>query len=54
MSDRLKLELADELGFGETVRTKGWGEVTTRQAGSLVRAAIERAEQRLAGQGEQS
>lgn len=45
MSDRLKLELADELGFGDTVRTKGWGEVTTKQAGSLVRAAIERAEQ---------
>lgn len=52
MSDRLKLELADELGFGETVRTKGWGEVTTREAGSLVRAAIVRAEQELAN-GEQ-
>ncbi|MGE5554309.1 MAG: small, acid-soluble spore protein, alpha/beta type [Betaproteobacteria bacterium] len=48
MSDRLKLELADELGFGDKVRTEGWGEVTTRQAGSLVRAAIERAERKLA------
>lgn len=48
MSDRLKLELADELGFGDTVRTKGWGEITTKQAGSLVRAAIARAEEGLA------
>ncbi|HHW15524.1 MAG TPA: small, acid-soluble spore protein, alpha/beta type [Firmicutes bacterium] len=51
MSDRLKFELADELGFGDKVRKDGWGEITTRQAGSLVRAAIERAERDLA-QGE--
>jgi small acid-soluble spore protein F (minor alpha/beta-type SASP) len=52
MSDRLKLELADELGFGDKVRTEGWGEITTREAGSLVRAAIARAEEELA-KGEQ-
>ncbi|NLJ80778.1 MAG: small, acid-soluble spore protein, alpha/beta type [Firmicutes bacterium] len=48
MSDRLKYELADELGFYHKVKDGDWGNITTREAGSLVRAAIARAERMLA------
>lgn len=44
MSDALKFELADELGVGEIARREGFGEVTSRNCGNLVRKAIERAE----------
>jgi len=44
MSDALKYELADELGVGEIARRKGFGEVTSRNCGNLVKKAIERAE----------
>ncbi len=47
MSDRLKYELADELGFSHKVKDGDWGNITTREAGSLVRAAIERAEKQM-------
>jgi len=47
MSDALKYELARELGFAHKVRAGDWGEITTREAGSLVRAAIERAERAM-------
>src|SRR5690606_39858853 len=33
MSDALKYELAQELGFANKVRNGDWGEVTTREAG---------------------
>lgn len=48
MSDRLKYELAEELGFAHKVQDGDWGNITTREAGNLVRAAIERAEQMMA------
>jgi small acid-soluble spore protein F (minor alpha/beta-type SASP) len=48
MSDRLKYELAQELGFADKVKDGDWGNITTREAGSLVRAAIERAERAVA------
>lgn len=47
MSDRLKYELAHELGFAHKVKDGDWGDITTREAGSLVRAAIQRAEREL-------
>ena len=43
MSEALKYELADELGVGRIARTKGFGEVTSRNCGNLVSKAIERA-----------
>lgn len=43
MSETLKYELADELGVGEIARNQGFGEVTSRNCGNLVRKAIERA-----------
>lgn len=48
MSDALKYELAQELGFAHKVQNGDWGNITTREAGSLVRAAIERAERHMA------
>lgn len=47
MSDELKYRLADELGFGEVVRQQGWGAITTRDAGNLVKLAIAKAEQMM-------
>lgn len=51
MSDALKMELAKELGFYDTVKSEGWGGITTRDAGNMVKRAIEIAEQALAEQG---
>lgn len=48
MSDALKYEFAKELGVDEIVRQEGWGGVSSRNCGNLVRMAIERAEQDLA------
>lgn len=48
MSDRLKYELAEELGFSHKVQDGDWGNITTREAGNLVKAAIIRAEQQMA------
>jgi small acid-soluble spore protein F (minor alpha/beta-type SASP) len=47
MSDELKDRLAEELGFSDTVRQHGWGAITTRDAGNLVKAAIAKAEQMM-------
>lgn len=50
MSDALKYELAQELGFAHKVKNGDWGDITAREAGFMVRAAIERAERQLAQQ----
>ncbi|WP_066635803.1 spore protein [Desulfolucanica intricata] len=47
MSDRLKLELAEELGVADVVRREGFGGVSSRNCGNLVRLAIERAERQM-------
>jgi small acid-soluble spore protein F (minor alpha/beta-type SASP) len=48
MSDALKYELAKELGVADTVAHEGWGEVSSRNCGNLVRLAIEHAEKAMA------
>ncbi|RIV21748.1 small, acid-soluble spore protein, alpha/beta type [Alicyclobacillaceae bacterium I2511] len=50
MSEEFKYELAKELGFYDTVMREGWGGITTRDAGNMVKRAIEIAEQALAEQ----
>jgi small acid-soluble spore protein F (minor alpha/beta-type SASP) len=50
MSEQVKMELAKELGIYDTVQREGWGGITTRDAGNLVKKAIEIAEQALANQ----
>ena len=51
MSDRLKWELAKELGVDHIVACEGWGGVPSRQCGELVRLAVQRAEQALRNAG---
>jgi small acid-soluble spore protein F (minor alpha/beta-type SASP) len=52
MSERLKYELADELGVGNMVRRDGgyFGNVSSQNCGNLVRLAIERAERSMTGE----
>ncbi len=47
MSDKLKYELAKELGVADTVSREGWGSVSSRNCGNLVKLALERAERTL-------
>ena len=47
MSEKLKYELAHDLGFGEKVEDGDWSDVTTGEVGSMVREAIKRAESTL-------
>lgn len=47
MSDELKYEFAKELGVYDTVQREGWGSVTSRDCGNLVRMAIEKAERMM-------
>jgi len=47
MSEQLKMHLAQELGFAETVRQHGWGAVSTKDTGEMVRLAIAKAEQMM-------
>lgn len=48
MSDRLKFELAKELGVADEVARDGdFGNVSSRNCGKLVKLAIERAEKSL-------
>lgn len=47
MSEQLKDRFAYDLGVQEIVQREGWGGVPARECGSLVRRAIEVAEQEL-------
>ncbi len=47
MSESLREELAEELGVANVVRQDGWGGVSSRDCGNLVKLAIERAERQL-------
>jgi len=47
MSDRLKEEIAKELGFYDTVKKEGWGGIKARDAGNMVKRAVEMAEEHL-------
>lgn len=48
MSETFKAELAKDLGFYETVQREGWGGIRTKDAGNMVKRAIELAEQAMA------
>lgn len=45
MSDQLKEEIAKELGIYDTIQQEGWGGIKARDAGNIVKRAIEMAEQ---------
>ena len=50
--DRLKYEVAEDLGLDDDIQEKGWANMTTRQVGkiggNMVRRLIKRAERDLA------
>jgi small acid-soluble spore protein F (minor alpha/beta-type SASP) len=48
MSEELKTELAKELGFYETVEREGWGGIRAKDAGNMVKRAIQLAEEAAA------
>ena len=48
MSQASKEELAKDLGFYDVVQREGWGGIKARDAGNMVKRAIELAEERLA------
>ncbi len=45
MSEQLKEEIAKELGFYDVVQREGWGGIKARDAGNMVKRAIQMAEQ---------
>jgi small acid-soluble spore protein F (minor alpha/beta-type SASP) len=47
MSNQFKEELAKELGFYDVVQKEGWGGIRAKDAGNMVKRAIEIAEQQL-------
>lgn len=51
MSDQLKEEIAKELGFYDTVQKEGWGGIKAKDAGNMVKRAIEIAEESVQEKG---
>ncbi|WP_010681370.1 small, acid-soluble spore protein, alpha/beta type [Acetivibrio cellulolyticus] len=47
MSESLKAEIAKELGVSNIVENEGWGSVSSRDCGNIVKKAIEMAERNL-------
>ena len=47
MSEELKEELAKELGFYDVVQKEGWGGIRARDAGNMVKLAIEKAQRQM-------
>ncbi|WJY26734.1 MULTISPECIES: small, acid-soluble spore protein, alpha/beta type [Sporosarcina] len=50
MSEQLKVEIAKELGFYDVVEREGWGGIKSRDAGNMVKRAIEMAQRGLSEQ----
>ncbi|XID91775.1 small, acid-soluble spore protein, alpha/beta type [Paenibacillaceae bacterium WGS1546] len=48
MSEHFKNELAKDLGIYDTVQREGWGGIRTKDAGNMVKRAIQIAEQAAA------
>lgn len=48
MSEKMKMQLAEDLGFGDKVADGDWSDVTTGEVGSMVREAIKRGEEAMA------
>ncbi|CDQ21772.1 small acid-soluble spore protein F (minor alpha/beta-type SASP) [Halobacillus karajensis] len=47
MSNSLKEEIAKELGFYDKVEKDGWGGISGRDAGNMVKRAIQMAEEQM-------
>ena len=51
MSSHFKEELAKELGFYDVVQKEGWGGIKAKDAGNMVKRAVELAQAHLANRG---
>ncbi|MFJ7832380.1 small, acid-soluble spore protein, alpha/beta type [Peribacillus sp. NPDC097284] len=51
MSEDFKEELAKELGFYDVVQKEGWGGIRARDAGNMVKLAIEKAQRQMVDKG---
>ncbi|MFL6558473.1 MAG: small, acid-soluble spore protein, alpha/beta type [Bacillus sp. (in: firmicutes)] len=51
MSSHFKEELAKELGFYDVVQKEGWGGIRAKDAGNMVKRAVELAQEHLANRG---
>jgi small acid-soluble spore protein F (minor alpha/beta-type SASP) len=49
MSESFKVELAKELGFYDVVQREGWGGIKARDAGNMVKRAIQMAQEQMNG-----
>jgi small acid-soluble spore protein F (minor alpha/beta-type SASP) len=49
MSENLKHEIARRMGVSDLVEKEGWGSVSSRDCGRIVRTAIEMAERSIGG-----
>jgi small acid-soluble spore protein F (minor alpha/beta-type SASP) len=47
MSEKFKEELAKDLGFYDVVQKEGWGGIRAKDAGNMVKRAIQLAELQL-------
>lgn len=47
MSEQLKAEIAKELGVDDKVKSEGWGAVSSRDCGNMVKKAIEIAQRNV-------
>jgi small acid-soluble spore protein F (minor alpha/beta-type SASP) len=47
MSSQFKEELAKDLGFYDVVQKEGWGGIRAKDAGNMVKRAVELAQQQL-------
>ncbi len=47
MSTQFKEELAKELGFYDVVQREGWGGIKAKDAGNMVKRAVELASEQL-------
>lgn len=47
MNEQLKYEIAKELGVDKTVEREGWGAVSSRDCGNMVKKAIEIAQRNI-------
>jgi len=54
MSSQFKEELAKDLGFYDVVQKDGWGGIRAKDAGNMVKRAIELAENQLTNRGQNS
>lgn len=50
MSEHLKVEAAKELGIYDTVQREGWGGIKAKDAGNIVKRALQIAERAMANQ----